>query len=123
MQKYFKLIFIPINALKEFIVNGDGNCQFRAISDQLYGDQSHHASVRAVVVAQMRARPDRYAAFVESPSTTSIAAGSQTYGWTDASSALRDGRILLSIRTDSKGITPLLHVPLPASLRRQGNRS
>ena len=77
--------------LKEFIVNGDGNCQFRAISDQLYGDQSHHASVRAVVVAQMRARPDRYAAFVESPSTTSIASGSQTYGWTDASPALRDG--------------------------------
>ena len=71
--------------LKEFIVNGDGNCQFRAISDQLYGDQSHHASVRAVVVAQMRARPDRYAAFVESPSTTSIASGSQTYGWADAS--------------------------------------
>ena len=59
---------LELYGLKEFIVNGDGNCQFRAISDQLYGDQSHHASVRAVVIGQMRARPDRYAAFVESPS-------------------------------------------------------
>jgi hypothetical protein len=70
--------------LKEFIVNGDGNCQFRAISDQLYGDQSHHASVRAVVIGQMRARPDRYAAFVESPDAASTSSydntASQTYG-------------------------------------------
>jgi hypothetical protein len=53
--------------LKEFIVKGDGNCQFRAISDQLYNDQSHHASVRATTIAQMRNNRDRYAAFVEAP--------------------------------------------------------
>lgn len=33
---------------------GDGNCQFRAISNGLYGSEAHHALVRANVVSYMR---------------------------------------------------------------------
>ena len=32
--------------LSSHAVEGDGNCQFRAISHQLYGDESYHANVR-----------------------------------------------------------------------------
>lgn len=52
--------------LQELQVSGDGNCQFRALADQLapYYDQRYHDQVRAVVVQQLRAHPERYSPFV-----------------------------------------------------------
>eukprot|EP00435_Cladocopium_sp_Y103_P074739 s50_g50.t2 len=52
--------------LQELQVLGDGNCQFRALADQLapYYDQRYHDQVRAVVVHQLRAYPERYRPFV-----------------------------------------------------------
>lgn len=44
---------------------GDGNCLFRALSDQLYGSEAYHLALRAEITAWMTAHPDRYAAFVE----------------------------------------------------------
>jgi hypothetical protein len=38
-------------------VRGDGNCQFRAISLALLGDEEKHSSVRAAVVEDMRKHP------------------------------------------------------------------
>jgi len=35
-------------------MEGDGNCQFRAIADQLFGSQSHHAFVRSLAVGHMK---------------------------------------------------------------------
>lgn len=35
-----------------------GNCLFRALSDQLYGNFNEHAKVRRIVVAYLRAHPD-----------------------------------------------------------------
>ncbi len=35
-------------------MDGDGNCQFRALSQQLFGDDAHHEAVRAEVVAHIR---------------------------------------------------------------------
>mmetsp|Transcript_115309 Transcript_115309/g.330981 ORF Transcript_115309/g.330981 Transcript_115309/m.330981 type:complete len:184 (-) Transcript_115309:95-646(-) len=52
------------HGVKERDVAGDGNCQFRALSDQLYGSEDHHASVRQLVVAQLTKEPDRYTGFV-----------------------------------------------------------
>ena len=35
-------------------IEGDGNCMFRAISDQLCGDESMHGELRALAVEYMR---------------------------------------------------------------------
>uniref|UniRef100_A0A7S3QUC1 OTU domain-containing protein n=1 Tax=Dunaliella tertiolecta TaxID=3047 RepID=A0A7S3QUC1_DUNTE len=45
-------------------VKADGNCQFRALSDQLYGDPQHHKHVRHRVVGQLRSKQNLYAPFV-----------------------------------------------------------
>jgi hypothetical protein len=44
---------------------GDGNCQFRSVSYELYGTQAHHAKLREVVVDWMRTNPDNYSPYVE----------------------------------------------------------
>ena len=50
--------------LRENEVDGDGNCQFRAIADQLYGSPDHYAEVRANIVEHLRSNSSRYSAFV-----------------------------------------------------------
>lgn len=45
---------------------GDGNCQFRAIADQLWGSQAQHGLVRRLACAQLEAHPDAYKGFVTS---------------------------------------------------------
>ena len=42
----------------------DGNCQFRALSHELYGSQDHHLRVRAGAVAYLRAHEADFAPFV-----------------------------------------------------------
>ena len=37
------------HGVRERPVAGGGNCQFRALADQLYGAEDHHTSVRAQV--------------------------------------------------------------------------
>ncbi|KAK7194966.1 OTU-like cysteine protease [Novymonas esmeraldas] len=49
-------------------VRNDGNCQFRAISHQLFGDEEYHDIVRSHVVSYMRAaRAESFDHFFESP--------------------------------------------------------
>eukprot|EP00928_Gymnodinium_smaydae_P066511 TRINITY_DN49502_c0_g1_i1.p1 TRINITY_DN49502_c0_g1~~TRINITY_DN49502_c0_g1_i1.p1 ORF type:complete len:346 (+),score=54.07 TRINITY_DN49502_c0_g1_i1:66-1040(+) len=43
----------------------DGNCQFRAISQELFGNQRYHLSVRAAVVQHLRDHADEYKSFFE----------------------------------------------------------
>ncbi|CAK9023377.1 unnamed protein product [Durusdinium trenchii] len=50
--------------LRERPVEGDGNCQFRALSDQLYGSQEHHTAIRQQVLLQLRGEKERYRPFV-----------------------------------------------------------
>jgi len=50
--------------LGELRVDGDGACQFRALSDQLYRSPRHHLAVRTAVVAQLRRHAERYADYV-----------------------------------------------------------
>ena len=38
----------------ERVCSGDGNCFFRAVSVQLYGDETHHLELRCAVVAYLR---------------------------------------------------------------------
>ncbi|KAH7446425.1 hypothetical protein KP509_01G054900 [Ceratopteris richardii] len=50
--------------LRELKVDGDGNCQFCAFSDQLYRTPEHHKSVRKDVVSQLKAYPEYYEGYV-----------------------------------------------------------
>lgn len=44
-------------------ITGDGACQFRAVADQLFGDQALHWKVRARAVDQLRAHEAEYRDF------------------------------------------------------------
>ena len=50
--------------LRENEVDGDGNCQFRAIADQLYGSPDRYAEVRAKIVEHLRSNVPLYSGFV-----------------------------------------------------------
>ncbi|GKV34155.1 hypothetical protein SLEP1_g42566 [Rubroshorea leprosula] len=50
--------------LVENKVQGDGNCQFRALSDQLYRSPEHHNFVREQVVSQLKSHPEMYEGYV-----------------------------------------------------------
>jgi len=49
---------------EQYEIEDDGNCQFRAISRDLYGTQQHHELVRAVVVAYLEKHEAEYKVFV-----------------------------------------------------------
>lgn len=59
-------LFQRLNAygLFEMKVSGDGNCQFRAISDQLYRSPDHHKHVRKEVVKQLKEFQSLYEGYV-----------------------------------------------------------
>ena len=44
---------------------GDGNCLFRALSDQLYGTPTYHLRLRADICNWIELHKERYAPFVE----------------------------------------------------------
>ncbi|XP_059459301.1 OVARIAN TUMOR DOMAIN-containing deubiquitinating enzyme 9-like isoform X1 [Corylus avellana] len=50
--------------LVELKVQGDGNCQFRALSDQLYRSHEHHAVVREQIIRQLKSQPEKYEGYV-----------------------------------------------------------
>ncbi|PWA66572.1 cysteine proteinases superfamily protein [Artemisia annua] len=50
--------------LVELKVSGDGNCQFRSLSDQIYRSTDHHKLVREQVVHQLKTHSELYAAYV-----------------------------------------------------------
>lgn len=50
--------------LRERHVLGDGNCQFRALADQLYGDQGMHTNMRDLVVWRLIRHPELYCSHV-----------------------------------------------------------
>ncbi|EJT97156.1 cysteine proteinase [Dacryopinax primogenitus] len=44
---------------------GDGNCLFRALSDQMYGTDRHHSSLRKDICDWLAGHPERYRGFVD----------------------------------------------------------
>uniref|UniRef100_A0ACD5Z992 Uncharacterized protein n=1 Tax=Avena sativa TaxID=4498 RepID=A0ACD5Z992_AVESA len=50
--------------LVEHKVKGDGNCQFRALSDQLYQTPDHHEFVREQIISQLKSNRDAYDGYV-----------------------------------------------------------
>ncbi|KAJ7981029.1 OTU domain-containing protein [Quillaja saponaria] len=55
---------LQLYELVESKVQGDGNCQFRALSDQIYQTSEHHKFVREQVVHQLKSHPDIYEGYV-----------------------------------------------------------
>ncbi|CAM0144558.1 unnamed protein product [Urochloa decumbens] len=55
---------LVLYGLVELKVKGDGNCQFRALSDQFYRTPEHHRFVRQQVVNQLESHPEIYAGYV-----------------------------------------------------------
>ncbi|XP_044473071.1 OVARIAN TUMOR DOMAIN-containing deubiquitinating enzyme 12-like isoform X3 [Mangifera indica] len=52
------------NGFVELKVQGDGNCQFCALSDQLYNTPEHHKYVRRQVVNQLKSHQEIYEGYV-----------------------------------------------------------
>ncbi|KAG8471449.1 hypothetical protein CXB51_036896 [Gossypium anomalum] len=55
---------LQVYNLVELKVEGDGNCQFRALSDQFYRSPEHHEFLRQQVVNQLKSYPDIYEGYV-----------------------------------------------------------
>lgn len=55
---------LEIYGMRERRVRGDGNCQFRALADQLWQQEDRHREVRQATIAQLRRRADLYSPFV-----------------------------------------------------------
>ncbi|KAL7148257.1 hypothetical protein ABFS83_06G166000 [Erythranthe nasuta] len=50
--------------LVELKISGDGNCQFRSLSDQIYRSSNHHKFVREQIVNQLKSRAELYENYV-----------------------------------------------------------
>ncbi|PAN08982.1 hypothetical protein PAHAL_1G449700 [Panicum hallii] len=55
---------LKLYELVEHKVKGDGNCQFRALSDQLYQTPDHHEFVREQIISQLKTNRDAYDGYV-----------------------------------------------------------
>ncbi|KAF9674900.1 hypothetical protein SADUNF_Sadunf10G0175300 [Salix dunnii] len=55
---------LKVYDLVENKVQGDGNCQFRSLSDQLYRSPEHHKLVREQVIDQLKSQPQMYEGYV-----------------------------------------------------------
>ncbi|BAS89054.1 OVARIAN TUMOR DOMAIN-containing deubiquitinating enzyme 12 [Oryza sativa Japonica Group] len=55
---------LNVYGLYEVRVSGDGNCQFRALSDQLYRSPDYHKHVRKEIVKQLKACNSLYEGYV-----------------------------------------------------------
>ena len=65
-------------------IEADGNCQFRALADQLFdGDQERYAECRAAAIVQLRSEPDRYKEFVTEDWRTYVSKMENDKEWGD----------------------------------------
>lgn len=64
-------------------VLADGNCQFRALSQQLYGHEDQHGHIRARMVEQLKSTPSRYGDFVHEPFGEYVERVSRNGEWGD----------------------------------------
>nr|GMD30231.1 OTU domain-containing protein DDB_G0284757 isoform X1 [Ipomoea batatas] len=69
--------------LVESKVSGDGNCQFRSLSDQIYRTTDHHKFVREQVVIQLKSHPELYKSYVPMAYDEYLRKMSKTGEWGD----------------------------------------
>nr|GMC86346.1 OTU domain-containing protein DDB_G0284757-like [Ipomoea batatas] len=88
------------NGLVEHKVEGDGNCQFRALSDQFYRTPEHHKFVRQEVVNQLRSHPEAYEGYVPMAYDEYLTRMSKSGEWGD--------HVTLQAAADSYGVKILV---------------
>ena len=64
----FKNQLSPL-CLKVVEIQGDGNCLFRAIADQLEGDEKKHCQYREAAVRYIKQNKELYAPFLDEDET------------------------------------------------------
>ncbi|KAL3650002.1 hypothetical protein CASFOL_006405 [Castilleja foliolosa] len=69
--------------LVEQKISGDGNCQFRSLSDQIYRTAEHHKFVREQVVNQLKSRAELYGNYVPMGYTEYVKNMSKNGEWGD----------------------------------------
>ncbi|KAK9791363.1 hypothetical protein WJX73_009217 [Symbiochloris irregularis] len=65
------------------VVSGDGNCQFRSVSQTLWGTQDYHLNVRQKAVGHMREHQEEYQAFLGEGIDSYLDSMSRTGTWGD----------------------------------------
>lgn len=81
-------------------VQGDGNCQFRALSDQLYQAPDHHRIVRKKVVNQLKSHREKYEGYVPMDYDDYLKKMSKSGEWGD--------HVTLQAAADSYGVKILV---------------
>ncbi|XP_073312336.1 OVARIAN TUMOR DOMAIN-containing deubiquitinating enzyme 12-like [Primulina huaijiensis] len=87
---------LQVYELVESKVQGDGNCQFRALSDQFYRTPEHHKFVRQQVVNQLRSCPEIYEGYVSMAYEPYLKKMSKSGEWGD--------HVTLQAAADSYGV-------------------
>ncbi|CAN1149106.1 OVARIAN TUMOR DOMAIN-containing deubiquitinating enzyme 9 [Linum perenne] len=87
---------LKVYFLVENKVQGDGNCQFRALSDQLYRSSDHHIFVRQQVVNRLRSHSEIYEGYVPMPYNDYLNNISKSGEWGD--------HVTLQAAADSYGV-------------------
>ncbi|XP_022767320.1 uncharacterized protein LOC111311831 isoform X2 [Durio zibethinus] len=80
----------------ELKVQGDGNCQFRALADQLYHTPDNHKYVRRQVVNQLKSHPEAYEGYVPMDYADYLKRMSKSGEWGD--------HVTLQAAADSYGV-------------------
>ncbi|KAG8483926.1 hypothetical protein CXB51_023417 [Gossypium anomalum] len=104
LSSYLRLmldIFLCLSRLQvygfmELKVQGDGNCQFRALSHQLFHTPDHHKIVRRQIVNQLKSNPDAYEGYVPMDYTDYLKKMSKSGEWGD--------HVTLQAAADSYGV-------------------
>uniref|UniRef100_A0A1D1Y089 ubiquitinyl hydrolase 1 n=1 Tax=Anthurium amnicola TaxID=1678845 RepID=A0A1D1Y089_9ARAE len=87
---------LQLYELVERKVQGDGNCQFRALSDQFYRTSEHHKFVRQQITNQLKSCPEIYEGYVPMAYDEYLNKMSSTGEWGD--------HVTLQAAADSYGV-------------------
>ncbi|GLU02521.1 hypothetical protein SLE2022_197700 [Rubroshorea leprosula] len=87
---------LQVYNLIELKVQGDGNCQFRALSDQFYRTPEHHEFVRQQVVNKLKSCPEIYEGCVPMAYSDYLEKMSRSGEWGD--------HVTLQAASDSYGV-------------------
>mmetsp|Transcript_66190 Transcript_66190/g.158318 ORF Transcript_66190/g.158318 Transcript_66190/m.158318 type:complete len:244 (+) Transcript_66190:103-834(+) len=91
-------------------VRADGNCQFRALAVQIYGNEDRHAEVRKAVVQQLYANKEVYTPFLDEPFADYMASMAKPGNWGDhvtlqAAADWSQRKIIVLADDPAKGVT------------------